>query len=283
MTYEIWKHTSIPSVGFFFGMILGHNYYLIWWIEANTESVIDNTSNISSPLNPLINVSLDTRIYLFIGLCVILSLLLFASSIVDTWVTTHASHNLHYRMLWRVLRAPSTFFFKNSIGLIMNRFSKDIATMDNLLPRLYSIYIFTMFYLLFTFIATVIAHWLTVVPCILLIGFLILYRFQLVRTIRQLKRLESAAKSDVIAHVSSTLHGLATIHSLSLESHQIIKMQTHQDTHLKCWRVFYGYLRFFAFQVDSLIAIYSLLVAIVLILLRDSISSSVSAFILLKC
>ena len=272
----------------FFGLIVGKNYYLVWWIDANAqfESNLTNTTHSMLCLtaqgvpNPLVSLSFAARIYGFIGLCIVVSLLLIASSVAYTWIPAFASYRLHNRMLWSVLRAPSSFFFKNSIGSIMNRFAKDISTMDHLLPRFYLHSLFIFFYILFTFVAALMVHWLTVVPCFLLIVFLIIYRFQLVRTIRQLKRIESAAKSDVISHFSSTLHGLTTIHSLNLESHQILKLYSYQNNHLKCWRIFYAYLRFFVFQVDVLVSVYGFIVAVIIIILRNDLSPLVSAFIL---
>ena len=267
------------SLAAFFGLIVGRNYYLVWWIVANafqsnvtngtTYSMLSIPSRNVSGLNPLVSLSFETRIYFFFGLCIIVSLLLIASSVTYSWIPAFASHRLHNRMLWSVLRAPSSFFFNNSIGSIMNRFAKDISTMDHLLPRFFYFYFYIIFYMLFTFVAALMAHWLTLVPCVLLVAFLFIYRFQLVRTIRQLKRIESAAKSDVISHFSSTLHGLTTIHSLNLESHQIVKMFAYQNTHLKCWRTFYAYIRFFVFQVDVLVSVYGFLVALILIYLRE--------------
>ena len=289
---NIWGMSSLLffSLAAFFGLIVGRNYYLVWWIVANafqsnvtngtTYSMLSIPSRNVSGLNPLVSLSFETRIYFFFGLCTIVSLLLIASSVTYSWIPAFASHRLHNRMLWSVLRAPSSFFFNNSIGSIMNRFAKDISTMDHLLPRFYYHCFQIIFYMIFTFVAALMAHWLTLVPCILLVAILTIYRFQLVRTIRQLKRIESASKSDVISHFSSTLHGLTTIHSLNLESHQIVKMFAYQNTHLKCWRTFYAYIRFFVFQVDVLVSVYGFLVALILIFLSEDLSPIVSAFIL---
>ena len=59
-------------------------------------------------------------------------------------------------------------------------------------------------------------------------------------------------------------------------------MYNYQNTHSKCWRVYFVYLRFFAFQVDSIIGIYMLLISIILILLRHQLTPAVSAFVLFQ-
>lgn len=47
-------------------------------------------------------------------------------------VFIHLSNSLHSAMLKRVAHAPMLFFNSNPLGRIVNRFSKDTATADNL-------------------------------------------------------------------------------------------------------------------------------------------------------
>lgn len=44
------------------------------------------------------------------------------------------SNNLHNMLYEGVVRAKMSFFHKNSSGRILNRFSKDIGSIDNVLP-----------------------------------------------------------------------------------------------------------------------------------------------------
>lgn len=46
-----------------------------------------------------------------------------------------ASKNLHGQMFEKILRAPPIFFDKNPSGTILNRFSKDMGAMDEMLPQ----------------------------------------------------------------------------------------------------------------------------------------------------
>ena len=172
------------------------------------------------------------------------------------------------------------FYYKHSTGSIINRFSKDTFTMDHILPYLYFLFSHEGILILLAAITAVFTHWLTLIPNLILLLFLILFRYQLVRTIRQIKRIESAAKSDVISHISLSLHGITTIHSLELEQHQNSKMWDLENIHSKCWRVFFAFTRSFALQLDIIIALYSLAVAIILILLRENLSPVLSAFAL---
>jgi len=65
---------------------------------------------------------------------VALFLLIYAAMLANRSVA--ASRVLHHGMLSAVLRAPLTFFETTPAGRILNRFSRDIETVDTLLPEL---------------------------------------------------------------------------------------------------------------------------------------------------
>ncbi|CAM9532363.1 unnamed protein product, partial [Hapterophycus canaliculatus] len=78
----------------------------------------------------------DKRRYLVVLIllavaAVIVSLL---RAILTFFSLVKASHRLHDRMLKRIIRAPVLFFDSNPVGRILNRFTKDMHFMDDLLP-----------------------------------------------------------------------------------------------------------------------------------------------------
>ncbi len=42
--------------------------------------------------------------------------------------------NIHDTMFWKVLRAPTSFFDKSPVGIILTRFTNDLCTLDQNLP-----------------------------------------------------------------------------------------------------------------------------------------------------
>ena len=93
----------------------------------------------------------------------------------------------------------------------MNRFSKDVGCMDELLPETFlkSIQLILLM-LTSVLLPTVINPWtlLIIVPITVLAG--LISRYYL-RTSRELQRLESVCRSPVYSHFSETLNGLGTI------------------------------------------------------------------------
>ena len=83
-------------------------------------------------------------------LFVALFMLIYAALLANR--TVAASKVLHHRMLSAVLRAPLTFFETTPAGRILNRFSRDIETVDTLLPELVESWLVSAFDVLATLV-----------------------------------------------------------------------------------------------------------------------------------
>ena len=68
-----------------------------------------------------------------------------------------ASKSLHNRMLANIMRSPMSFFDTTPLGRILNRFSKDIYLIDEVVPRSIRMFIWTFLGVLSTIIVIVIA------------------------------------------------------------------------------------------------------------------------------
>ena len=128
-------------------------------------------------------------------------------------VVLKSSENLHNDMVTAILKAPVLFFDSNPIGRILNRFSKDIGCMDEVLPKTFLFAVQIVLFVLTAALVPLVANaWLAavVVPIILLYVYIARY---FMRTSRELRRLECVCRSPVLTQISETLDGLDTIRS----------------------------------------------------------------------
>ena len=127
------------------------------------------------------------------------------------FVTLRCSEHLHDKMVVAVLQAPVLFFDSNPVGRILNRFSKDVGCLDELLPKTFLCSIqYSLLVLASILVPTATYPWLLllVVPMAALFLYITTYHL---KTSRELKRLESICRSPVFSHISETLNGLDTI------------------------------------------------------------------------
>lgn len=140
-------------------------------------------------------------------------LLTTASSFCFYIAALRASETFHDDITKAVIKAPVLFFDTNPVGRILNRFSKDIGGMDDVLPvaALWAAYL--CLYVCSAIILSAVTNvWLciTCVPLILIFIFLAMYYL---KSSRELRRLEALTCSPVYSLIADTVAGLEVIHS----------------------------------------------------------------------
>ena len=122
-----------------------------------------------------------------------------------------AGKSFHDQMLRATLAAPIRFFDSTPVGRILQRFSRDVESVDIHLQWSFDHTIHAFFHITISFILIV-----TIVPLVVLIIlpiFFLYYKFQnsYRRVAREVKRLDSLARSPRYAHFKETLQGLSVI------------------------------------------------------------------------
>ena len=149
-----------------------------------------------------------SRRLLFYGLLVLATVALSAGraiAIVHAMVT--AAKHLHNAMLSAVVDAPMRLFDTQPMGRILNRFSKDLGFMDDLLP-----WTVVDFIQLFVDMLGAVIVACSVNPWVLLAvlplgAYLVHLRRFYLSSSRELKRLEAVQRSPLYSHFSATLEG----------------------------------------------------------------------------
>ena len=132
-------------------------------------------------------------------------------------VSLRSSQRLHDRMVEAILHAQPSFFDTNPTGRILNRFSRDIGSIDEQLPPIFISCIQESLFVLSGVLIPAIANpWLLLIFFPTAVVFILLVRYYL-KTSRELKRLESICRSPVFSHFSETMAGLETIRTRGME------------------------------------------------------------------
>ncbi|KAF9419736.1 hypothetical protein BGZ94_009323 [Podila epigama] len=182
-----------------------------------------------------------------------------------------ASRSIHRRLLTRILNSPVRFFDTTPLGRIMNRFTKDIETVDQEVAPIAS-------NLMFDFLGTmtVVLMISFVTPQFLFAAFFISILFVIMatlylRTSRELKRLESIAKSPIFSHFGESLSGVATIRAYGQEKrfqHENLELM---DSHNRPFFYLWVCNRWLSIRVDVLSALVAFFAGLFIVINRDTV------------
>ncbi|KAG9295694.1 hypothetical protein G9A89_001711 [Geosiphon pyriformis] len=153
------------------------------------------------------------------------------------WVfcAIRSAQKLHQDMLKSVVRSPMSFFDTTPLGRILNRFSKDQSTIDEVLPRTFSGYFRTLFVVLATLVVIIIStptFTFFIVPMLFIYNYIQRYYLD---TSRELKRLDSVTRSPIYAHFQETLGGVTTIRAYQQQDRFIEENETRLDENQKAY------------------------------------------------
>ncbi|CAM9767000.1 unnamed protein product, partial [Ectocarpus sp. 12 AP-2014] len=166
-----------------------------------------------------------------------------------------ASHRLHNRMLKRVVRAPVLFFDSNPVGRILNRFTKDIHFMDDLLPMtVYDCVMCSFMVTGNTLIIFFVNPWVVLSLLPALWYFVHLMGFYMT-TSREAKRLEAVTRSPVYSQLSETLDGLVTIRAFGKQHRFLSQFTERVNLNTRAYFAWVYTGRWLGFRMDMVVII----------------------------
>lgn len=225
-TYAAVAHLKAPSFN------VGSVSKLSSWVPPQLSA-----SSSSTPSENQVNVSYYLSVYALLGIgYIIISL---AREGVLFWGSLHASWKIHDRLLKAVMHAKFRFFDSTPLGQLMNRFSKDVESVDQevapvAIGMLHSLASVIMIVILISVIT----------PGFLIAGIFITLVYTALGAIylnssRDLKRLESVQRSPLYQQFGETLNGIVTIRAYGdgprfiVDNHR--RINSYNRPHLYLW------------------------------------------------
>ncbi|XP_064218524.1 multidrug resistance-associated protein 1 isoform X1 [Aotus nancymaae] len=200
---------------------LASNYWLSLWTD---DPIVNGTQEHTK-----------VRLSVYGALGISQGIAVFGYSMAVSMGGIFASRRLHLDLLDNVLRSPMSFFERTPSGNLVNRFSKELDTVDSMIPQVIKMFMGSLFNVIgaciIILLATPIAA--VIIPPLGLIYFFV-QRFY-VATSRQLKRLESVSRSPVYSHFNETLLGVSVIRAFEEQERFIRQSDLKVDENQKAY------------------------------------------------
>jgi ABC-type multidrug transport system fused ATPase/permease subunit len=190
---------------------------------------------------------------------------------------------LHLQLLGNVLRLPQSFFDTTPLGRILNRFSKDQYTVDEVLPRSFLGFFRTAFTVVSVLAVNAFGNPYFIIFALPLFFIYSYFQRFYLSTSRELKRLDSTSKSPIYSNFQETLYGVASIRAYSQEHRFIKEMEARVDGNQQAYYPSVSSNRWLAIRLEfigSLVIFGSSTFGVLALKLNNSISASVIGLML---
>ncbi|XP_049455616.1 canalicular multispecific organic anion transporter 1 [Epinephelus fuscoguttatus] len=262
-----WGYTVMVFVVYFTQNIafIGQNLWLSDW----TNDAVDYY-NKTYP-----NWKRDTRVGVFGALGVAQGIFVFLGTLLMANASVAASHILHSRLLNNILRVPMVFFDTTPIGRVVNRFAKDIFTVDEAIPQSFRSWLLCLLAVLGTlFVICLATPLFTIIILPLALVYYFVQRFY-VATSRQLRRLDSVSRSPIYSHFSETVSGLSVIRAYGHQDRFLKHNETTIDENLKSVYPWIVSNRWLAIRLEFLGNLVVFFAALFAVISRESLDSGI--------
>ncbi|WVZ82232.1 hypothetical protein U9M48_029518 [Paspalum notatum var. saurae] len=194
----------------------GNDVWLTYWVDTSTGSN-------------------NTRFYLVVLAMfgIINSFFTLGRAFSFAFGGLRAAIHIHASLLENIISAPVCFFDQNPSGRILNRLSSDLYTIDDSLPFILNIFVANFFSLLGTL---VVLSYSQVSFLVILLPLWLIYRkvqFYYRSTSREVRRLDSIARSPIYSSFTETLDGSSTIRAFQKEGFFLERFIQHVTLYQK--------------------------------------------------
>ncbi|KAJ8933694.1 hypothetical protein NQ314_013860 [Rhamnusium bicolor] len=239
-------------------MASGVDFFVSYWVNIEEFRNVSRPGNATDEvvITPSVQWSTETCLYIYGGGIVGLFIIALLRSVLFYKLAMISSQKLHDVMFNSVIRATMRFFDTNPSGRILNRFSKDMGAIDELLPKaaLDAGQILLLMVGSLVLVAIVNPQFLILVA---IDGvFFLLLRHVFLKSSKNIKRLEGIMRSPVFTHLNATLQGLTTIRAFGAQNILRDEFDKHQDSHTSAWFMYIAASSAFGFWLDIICFIF---------------------------
>ncbi|XP_031342463.1 probable multidrug resistance-associated protein lethal(2)03659 isoform X2 [Photinus pyralis] len=194
--------------------------------------------------------------YIFGSIAIASVIFTILRSIYSMKLAKRSSKALHETMFKNVIRATVSFFYANSSGIILNRFAKDLAIVDELLPMAVMVVLRTILSILGVFVVICFVNAWFLIPTLLVVATLYYLRRFYLTTALNLLRVEGQLRGPVYSHVNASLQGLPIIRAFGVKNVLTNEFYYHQDIHTSSLYMALATSRAFGYWADLVVVIY---------------------------
>lgn len=190
-----------------------------------------------------------------------------------------SSRNLFQKLTFAVLRAPLRWLDTVPVGRILNRFTSDFNMVDSKLPYDFGFMIYNALLVVGIIFAGILVSPLLLLFAIVLLAICLYYAHRYLSGAREIKRLESNAKSPIYEQFGSALIGLTTIRAFGKAQTYVERMYTKIDRHTQAYTNLTLFNRWMSFRMNMVGALFSFITAAVIVSIKG-IDASLAGFAL---
>ncbi|PWY79218.1 ABC transporter [Aspergillus heteromorphus CBS 117.55] len=278
---RLWA-VAFLAYSMFMALLVGRSWWVrVWTDSSNPSHPEPSTTVLNSADDQTSMFTMNNDLMFYLGIYVCFSV---AACVVGTLRTLalalaamESSRQLFNDLLATVLRSPLRWLDTVPLGRILNRFTSDIYILDWRLGYDMGHFVYKVLELVGILSAGVLVS-----PILLALACLLMALcFQLSKIyltgMREIKRLESTAKSPVLERFSSSLVGLTTIRAFNKAEVYIQDMYTRIDCHAQAAWYLWLLDRWLAFRMSIAGAVLSTVTA-ALVVYVPSISPALAGF-----
>ncbi|KAN0055186.1 hypothetical protein ACTA71_008283 [Dictyostelium dimigraforme] len=257
----------------FFLLETGSKTFSDWWLSHWQTQSTERMEDIALGKEPT-GLTDDQNLGIYIGLGMAAVFISVCRNFIYFEYSVYASRAIHHELFNALLKKPMSFFDQTPIGRIINRFTRDLDGIDNLIATSISSFVTLMLTVIATVVlVSIIVPFLLIplAPISIIFFFLqFFYRY----TSRGLQRIEAITRSPIFNHFSETLNGVVSIRAYKKQQENILINQKRLDDNNNCYLTLQAMNRWLGLRLDFLANLITFFACIFITIDKDSISAA---------